>query len=153
MKNKYFLLLFLLISVLACTKTDNGKPTLSVESVTSVVPVDGILEVKMKFTQSNGKLSGGTLVAVRQRLNIIPTPVIDLKADTLAGATSTATPDGVIPNFPDKNKGEFVFTLDWSTLHEDDNRNDTLAIKFFAVDTQNDTSNIVITSPFTVLSQ
>ena len=144
MKNKYFLLLFLLISVLGCTKTNSGKPTITIESVTSVVPVDGILETKMKFTQSNGKLSGGTFIAIRQRLNIIPTPLLDQLADTISGG---------IPEFPDKDKGEFVFTLQYTDLHENDLRNDTLALKFIAIDTEGDSSDAVTTSPFTVLFQ
>jgi hypothetical protein len=142
MKNKHFLLLFLLISVFACTKNNSGKPTISIESATSVVPVDGTMEIKLKFTQSNGKLSGGTFIAIRQRLNIIPTPPSDQLADTIPG---------VIPEFPDKDKGEFVFSLPWNNLHEYDVRNDTIAFKFLAIDTENDSSDAVVTGPIAIL--
>ncbi|MBS1597850.1 MAG: hypothetical protein JST75_06475 [Bacteroidetes bacterium] len=144
MKNKYFVLLLLAIIMYACSKDNQSKPTLSVESVTSVVPLGGALEAKLKFTQKNGKLSGGVFFAVRKRLNIIPTPPNNMLADTIPGP---------IPTFPDKSKGEFVFTLQWADLHEDDDRNDTLALQFFAIDTQGDSSNFVTTPPFTVLSQ
>ena len=99
MKNKFAAVCLLFILAIACSKDNASKPSVSIESITGIVPPNGSMEAKLKFTQKNGKLSGGTFVAIRNRLNQIPLPPTEQPADTIPGA---------IPAFPDKDKGEMI---------------------------------------------
>jgi hypothetical protein len=145
MKSKYFLVSFLLILVISCTKDSGGKPTTSIESITSIVPPQGTMVAKIKFTQNNGKLANGTFISIRNRLNQIQIPPATENIDTLVGP---------IPNFPDKNKGEFEFQLDWVTyLHQSDAENDTIQFKFAVVDTDGNKSDTITSPIIVILSQ
>jgi len=144
MKNRYSVVFCLLALVVACSKDNQGKPSLSIESITSIVPAGGNMEAKIKFTQNNGKLSGGTFVAIRNRLNQTPLPPSEQPVDTITGP---------IPTFPDKNKGDMVFTLPWVFLHESDIENDTIVFKFAAIDTDNHSSDTVVSEKIVILFQ
>jgi|SRR6516165_2599674 len=146
MKIILFVLVIVTLAVmLACNKSDyQTKPTITVESINSPIPVGGIMQATLKFTQKDGKLGGGTFVAIRNRLN----------QDQLPGGTSSAdTIVNVIPQFPDKNEGEFVFTLDYSYLHQSDTENDTILFKFAAIDRVGNSSDTISTGNIVVLYQ
>ena len=112
--------------VIACNKEKfQTKPQISIESINTVVPVAGNLDAKLKFTQKSGKLSQGTFIAIRNRLNQRPLPPGNASTDTLVSS---------IPSFPDKNQGEFNFTLDYNYLKESDQENDTIIFKLAVID-------------------
>lgn len=144
MKNKFATICCLSILAIACSKDNQSKPSLTIESITQIVPPNGQMEAKIKFTQKNGKLSGGTFVAIRNRLNQIALPPNEQPADTIPG---------VIPAFPDKDKGDMVFTLPWVVLHENDIENDTILFKFFVIDTDNVSSDTVVSDKIVILYQ
>jgi hypothetical protein len=145
MKSNYFLLSFLLVSMIACKKSNGGKPEISVESVNTVIPVGGSLDAKIKFQQTNGKLAKGTFIAIRNRLNERPLSNGSSSPDTLIGP---------IPDFPNNNTGEFHYTLDYFTyLHQSDSENDTIMFKFAVIDTDGNKSDTVSTNKIVVLFQ
>jgi len=144
MKNRFLVLICVLFFVLSCTKDNNGKPTISIESVTTIVPLQGGFEAKLKFTQTNGKLSNGTFIAIRNRLNQIQAPPITDQPDTVL------TP---IPTFPDRNKGEFTYTSTWAELHQSDIENDTIVFKFAAMGTDSVSTDTVTSEKIVILHQ
>jgi len=144
MKSKYFLLSFLVIAAIACKKSNQGKPVISIESINSVIPVGGGLLAKLKFTQNNGKLAKGTFIAIRNRLNQLALPPGTSSADTVI------TP---IPDFPDKIKGEFDYSLDYNYLHQSDVENDTILFKFAVIDTEGNKSDTISTNKIVVIFQ
>ncbi|MFI5154058.1 MAG: hypothetical protein ACHQET_12035 [Chitinophagales bacterium] len=144
------IILFVLVTVtltilLACNKNEyQTNPQITVETINSLIPVGGIMQATLKFTQKDGKMGGGTFVAIRNRLN----------QDQLPGGTSSAdTIVSGIPQFPDQNQGEFVFTLDYSYLHQSDTENDTILFKFAAIDRVGKSSDTISTGKIVVLYQ
>jgi hypothetical protein len=144
MKITYLLGCLLLLSAIACNKSTQNKPEISLESITQVVPAGGEMEAKLKFTESSGKLGQGTFIAIRNRLNQQPLPIGEGSADTLVSP---------IPDFPDKTKGEFDFTLDYSYLHESDVENDTIMFKFAVIDRLGNKSDTISSGPVVILFQ
>jgi hypothetical protein len=142
MKTIYLLLFSMMIFIAACSKSNSGKPVISIESINSVIPLNGELDAKLKFTQSNGQLSNGTFTAIRNRLN--QQPAANPSADTIVST---------IPTFPNESKGEFLFTLDYSYLHESDIENDTIQFKFAVTDNAGNTSDTVTTGQIVILYQ
>jgi hypothetical protein len=125
----------LIIALSQCSKSGSGgKPSITMESINSIVPVGGTMKATLKFTQSNGLLSGGTFIAIRNRLNQDPLPPADVGVDTLIGP---------IPGFPDKNQGQFEYTLDYSYLHQSDAENDTLNFRFAVIDREGNNSDTI----------
>jgi hypothetical protein len=125
------------MAVLSCSKSGSGsKPKISIESLNSPVQPDQSLTVNFKF--SNGsKLSKGTFLAIRTRLNQIQPP------NPVSGDTITA----LIPDFNGVDKGELEFTQPYQGyLHFIDHINDTLIIKFAVIDV-NGKSSDTISSP------
>lgn len=108
------------------------------------IPVGGGLDAKLKFTQENGKLAKGTFVSIRNRLNIDQLPPGTVSADTIVGP---------IPDFPDKSKGEFEFTLDYNYLHQSDIENDTIQFKFAVIDSNGNSSDTITSGQIVVLFQ
>ncbi len=111
-------------------------------SVNSVIPVGGAMQAKINFTQSNGLLSQGIFIAIRTRLNQITLPPDNQGADTLVSQ---------IPEFPDKNQGEFQYTLDYNYLHQSDQENDTINFKFAVIDRAGNKSDTISTGTIVVL--
>ena len=112
------------------------------QSVNSVIPVGGAMQAKINFTQSNGLLSKGLFIAIRTRLNQIPLPPDLEGADTLLSQ---------IPEFPDKNQGEFQYTLDYNYLHQSDQENDTINFQFAVIDQGGNRSDTITTETIVVL--
>lgn len=144
MKIRYLVLPVLLVFLLSqCSKSDNGgKPTISMQSVNSVIPVGGAMQAKINFTQSNGLLSQGIFIAIRTRLNEIGLPPDLEGADTLISQ---------IPEFPDKNQGEFQYTLDYNYLHQSDQENDTINFKFAVIDRAGNKSDTISSGTIVVI--
>jgi hypothetical protein len=130
----------------SCGKTNSGsKPTLKIESINTTVPVGGTLDVIMDFQSSSANLSQGTLVVIRNRLNQRPLS---------GGSSSPDTLTGPIPQFPNQAKGQFEYTLDWGNyLHQSDSENDTIVIKFAAIDKSGHSSDTITTPKIVVKYQ
>jgi hypothetical protein len=144
MKIRYFVIAGSLVFALSqCSKSGSGgKPTISVESITSVVPVGGSMQATIKFTQGNSQLSQGIFIAIRNRLNQDSLPPSDIGVDTVLSQ---------IPEFPDKNQGEFQYTLDYSYLHQSDAENDTINFKFAVIDRGGNKSDTINSGTVVVL--
>lgn len=144
MKIRYFVIAGSLIFALSqCSKSGSGgKPTISVESITSVVPVGGTMQATIKFTQGNSQLSQGIFIAIRNRLNQDSLPPSDIGVDTVVSQ---------IPEFPDKSQGEFQYTLDYSYLHQSDAENDTINFKFAVIDRGGNKSDTISSGTVVVL--
>jgi hypothetical protein len=133
----------LVFAMTQCSKSGSGgRPQISLKSVNSVIPVGGSMQADISFTQSNGQLSQGLFIAIRTRLNQIPLPPGTEGADTLLSQ---------IPEFPDKNQGTFLYTLDYSYLHESDVENDTFNFKFAVVDRAGNKSDTISSGKVVVL--
>jgi uncharacterized Zn-finger protein len=137
------LLITFVYCVLSCSKSNGGKPSISIESITtSVNQYNANMVVTLKFTSPGGKLSGGSFYSFRTRINQIPPPNPGGGSDTL---------DNPIPSFPNQNQGELVYTLPYNGyLSYGGPANDTLVFKFWAVDAAGDTS-ATITSPQVII--
>lgn len=131
------ILITMTVAVLACSKSGNGsKPKISIESLNNPIQQDQSLTVNLKF--SNGsKLSKGTFLAIRTRLNQIQPPN-PISGDTIAAQ---------IPDFNGAEKGELEFIQPYQGyLHFIDHINDTLVLKFAVIDV-NGISSDTISSP------
>jgi hypothetical protein len=146
MKISYFRIPILFTTLLfSCSKNQyQSKPTISLESINSIVPLGGELDAKFKFTQKNSNLSNGLFTAIRTRLNQQPLPPGTGSAD------STTYP---IPDYPDKNQGEFELVLPYTYLNESSNENDTITFKFVAADREGRLSDTVYTGQIVILFQ
>jgi hypothetical protein len=134
----------LLFLALACNKDQyQTKPQITIESINTIIPVGGGMQAMLKFTQKDGKLGQGTFIAIRNRLNIQGLP---------PGTSSTDTLVSPIPEFPDKNDGEFQFTLDYTYLHQSDTQNDTIIFKFAVVDRVGNKSDTIPSPQIVVIS-
>jgi hypothetical protein len=140
MKFLIFLSLLIVLIFVSCGKGLTTKPQISIESINTLIPVNGQLQAKLKFTDKQGDLGGGTFTAVRVRMNILPFPTAD--------SLNTIYPDS-IPDFPNNSKGEFEFDLDASVFQEQTLRNDSLVLKFVVTDRAGNMSDTV-TSPLIV---
>ncbi|MDO6431341.1 hypothetical protein Q4E93_12125 [Flavitalea sp. BT771] len=130
------ILITMTIAVSACSKSGNGsKPKISIESLNNPVQPDESLTVNIKFTNGS-KLSKGTFVAFRTRLNQIQPP------NPVSGDTVSFK----IPEFS-AEKGELQFIQPYQGyLHFIDHINDTLVLKFAVIDV-NGISSDTISSP------
>jgi hypothetical protein len=136
--------LALLLVIFACSKDDfETKPKISIKSVSpEFVPYNAPLRVRFEFRDKEGDVDD-TLTMIRERLNINGSEVaLPIEYD--------------IPDFPDKNKGEFevtipfVFglTLDMDPIDIPGNPNkdeeDTLRLKFVVRDKAKNISDTAV---------
>lgn len=145
MKSLIILIPAFLLVVVSCSKSSSSsKPKITIKSITTVVPVGGSFDAKLNFSTSGGNLSGGQFIAIRNRLNQIPLP------------PNTGGPDTVsvtIPSFPDQNKGEFEYHLEFSALHQSDVENDTIVFKFAAISRDKVSSDTIVSPQIVILYQ
>jgi len=131
-----FLIPAILIIVVSCSKdTYTTKPQLSITSINTTVPVAGILDVLFTYTSKQGDLGQGRMVIIRNRLNQEPVPINGGNTDTLSGP---------IPDYPDKSKAQMELKLDWNSLHETDDENDTIIMKFAVIDRAMNSSDTIL---------
>jgi hypothetical protein len=140
MKFYFFLLASISLLAISCNKNSyTTKPQISIESITTVVPLNGEFDAKLKYTDKQGDLGNGIFNAVRISLNQQP------PTDSLASEFSSP-----IPNFNNKSLGELEFTLPPGSLSEHTTQNDTLQFQFSVTDRAGNTSD-TITSPVIVV--
>lgn len=137
-------LLTITLAAWSCSKSNNGKPKISIESINSPIQAQEQFDALLKFS-SGSKLSKGILVAIRDRLNIAPPPVgVD--------KSGTDTLHIPIPEFA-ADKGEFEFVMSYDDyLHFSDGLNDTLQFKFAAIDANGTSSDTVTSSKIVVIN-
>ena len=131
------ILITMTFAVLSCSKSGSGsKPNLSIASLNNPIQPGQSLTVNFKFT-NGGKLSNGTFVAFRTRLNQVQPP------NPISGDTITA----ILPDFNGVEKGELEFIQPYDGyLHFVDHINDTLVIKFAVIGVDGKSSD-TISSP------
>jgi hypothetical protein len=131
--------LFLLVS---CSKDKFAtKPSLSIKSINTTVGLQGILDVLFTYTSKKGNLGQGKFVAIRNRINQEPVPINSSNTDTLS------TP---IPDYPDQSTAEFELKLDWNSLHEGVDQDDSIFMKFAAIDRDGNSSDTIL-SPLIII--
>lgn len=136
----------LLLFVVSCSKNNSSsKPQISIKSINTLIPAGGSLNAIIDFKSNSGNLGRGTFLAIRNRLNQIPLP---------PGTSSGDTVRGPIPDFPDQNKGEFQFNIGWAEfLHQSDAENDTIVLKFAAIDRSGKSSDTIVSPKIVILYQ
>jgi hypothetical protein len=142
----HVLLPVLLVAVVSCSKNNNSsKPQLSIESTTTIVPLNGNLVVKFKFNSPSGKIgSSSQFTSIRLRLNQKP-------PTTVSGADTITKP---LPSVPDLTTGEFEYSLPASGyLNTTSGQNDTFRFKFAVIDNVGKSSDTVITPIIVALYQ
>jgi hypothetical protein len=139
---KFFVLLCFttIIFFVSCGKGLTTKPQITIQSINTLIPFDGQMNATLKFSDKQGDLGGGTFVAIRVRQNTLPFP----PADSLPTVFSDS-----IPDFPNNTTGQFQFSLDANSFHEQVLRNDTLVMQFVVIDRAGNQSD-TITSPMIV---
>jgi hypothetical protein len=132
--------------IISCGKSSyTTKPQITVESITSIVPFGGNLEAKIQYTQKTGDLGDGTLIAIRNRLNVNP-----------PRGSGNSSPDSLtysIPSFPNTKKGEIDFTLEYDYLNQGHLDNDTIVFKFAVIDAAGNKSDTITSNKIVILSQ
>lgn len=135
-------LLTSLLIVVSCSKSNSGKPSLKLTSISTTVQVNDSMRASFKFT-SGGALSNGTFYSIRTRTNTLP-------------VTNQAGGDTVslqIPSFS-ASSGEMTFSLPWNGyLSETATENDTFVFKFFVQTVDSISSDTVTTPQIVVLYQ
>ncbi len=144
MSRKFSLSLVFLCLLVACGKDSfQTKPQIKVKSMNgNVVPVGGTLMVNLSFTDKEGDLGNGKLVYIPTRLNRRPLP------PAIPAYDSVVNP---LPEFPDKSIGEIQLSLQYSFLHKSDIENDTINLRFVAVDKAGHKSDTVTSDRIVIL--
>lgn len=130
-----------LVFLSACDKdSDENWPILRLKEIngTHVLP-NGATEIVIEFEDSDGDLSEGKVYLFRERTNIrpIPNPENFDRSDELTK---------VIPNFPERKKGEMLITLEYNTfLDEDPSDSDTMYFKIVVEDKAGNQSDTLVT--------
>ena len=126
-------ILTILVAV-SCSKSNSGKPTLTLESISTPVFPQDSCRIKFKFT-GGSSVSGGTIWLIRHRTN-------QLAADNPSGGD---TVDYQLPTFS-RNTGEIYWSLPWSGyLSETSFENDSMFFQFW-VQNGADTATTTVTS-------
>ncbi len=137
MKLSYLLIPGILaaVTIWSCSKSNNGKPQLSIESINNPIQKNEDLDVRLKFSKG-GVVSNGTLLVVRTRVNQ-KAPVNSVGKDTNTY---------IIPEFA-AEKGELEFKQPYQGfLHFDDDANDTLVFHFAVISKDGKISSDTIAS-------
>jgi hypothetical protein len=143
---KKFILFLFVLSLVACDKDKfQTKPQIEIDSYnTKELPPNYSLIVNLKFTDKEGDLGQGQFTYIPVRLNRrgLPPSVPNYSPVNLP-----------IPEFSDHNKGQFELKMEWKNLHKSDRENDTILLKFVAVDREGNSSDTVQSDQLVILSQ
>ncbi len=146
MKVKILIAFIAAFVIIACNKDNyQTRPSLKLRSISgNILPVGGILNISLEYTDKEGDLSGDTLLSIRNRLNRRPIPPATASPDTLHNS---------IPTFPKEMKGQFQVQLPWQYLHQSDIENDTIVLKFVAKDNGGHISDTITTGKIVILKR
>lgn len=143
---KKFIPFLFVIFLVACDKDKfETKPQIEIDSYnTKELPAGADLIINLKFTDKEGDLGQGQFTYIPVRLN----------KRGLPPSVPNYTPvDLSIPEFSDHNKGEFELKLEWKNLHKSDRENDTINLKFVAVDREGNSSDTIQSDQLVILRQ
>lgn len=142
MKTKPAIIWVLVAFVLfACSKDKfKTKPTIEIQDInpTEVESPNGLLTIRLKYTDKEGDLGNGILTFLRIRTNSTPIPDYNNnnKPDTITNS---------IPEFPAKDRGELDINLDYNFLDEDPGRDDTMYFRITVQDAGGNQSDTIQT--------
>lgn len=138
------LLVALIVTALvaiSCNKTSSGRPTLSLESISTTVQIHDSMRARFKFTDGPA-ISNGALMWIRTRINQTP-PTDSSGLDTFGYQ---------LPTFS-ANTGEIYLSLPWDGyLSYAQNQNDTLVFRFWLADGSDSLTSDTVTSPQIVVN-
>ena len=121
----------------ACGKDKfETKPKIEFAEYDKIVVPNSLFSARINYFDKEGDLNGGSLVALRVRLNNNP-PI----------APSQYKPElytYVLPDFPAKDKAEILFQLPHSSLDESPTLNDTMLFKFVVTDKAGNESDTLV---------
>lgn len=121
----------------ACSKDKfETKPKIEFAEYTKIVDPGGQFSARINYYDKEGDLNGGTLVALRVRLNNNP-PIAP-------GEYKAEVYPYTLPNFPSKDKAEILFQLPYFSLDETLVRNDTCLFKFVVTDKAGNASDTLV---------
>lgn len=143
---KKFILFLPVCFLIACGKDSfETKPQIEIESYnTKTLPPNADLVINLKFTDKEGDLGKGQFTYEPVRLNRRGLP------PSVPGYSPVNLP---IPDFNDHNKGEFELKMQWKFLHKSDQENDTIRLKFVAMDRAGNISDTVESDQVVILRQ
>jgi hypothetical protein len=154
MKNmRYITICAGILLALACGKDKPGTtPTIKIKSVSAeVVPINGILEVTLEFTDKEGDISDSLFMG-KKRVNIIPAVSGILVRDSLFFN---------VPPYSNKARGEITLHLQYQNHliaaetppkdALDQNIADTIVLRFALQDKAKHTSDTVSTNKIVII--
>ena len=132
------------VTLVACGKDKfKTNPQIEIKSVNKkTVGRNETLTVKLKFTDKEGDIADGFFVYIPKRLNSRPLP------PTIPDYDSVKL---LVPHFPDETQGEYDLQLPWLFLHKSYTENDSIILRFVAVDRGNNKSDTVSSSRIVIL--
>lgn len=143
--------LLILTICYSCSKDKyKTRPSLEVVDESSVVPRDGQIFVRLKFTDKEGDIARDTIWYLAELLNV-RRPV---------GPREYIPVEEPLPNFPDKSSGEIELRLDHFLYYKEiaDNtpehdKNDTIRIRFVLQDRAGNVSDTATSGTIVLLDQ
>jgi hypothetical protein len=121
---------------ISCNKTNGGKATLSLESISTPVFPNDSCRIRFKFT-GGSSISNGTIWLIRRRINQLP-------ADNPSGGD---TVNYQLPSFS-ANTGEIYWSIPWSGyLSETSTQNDSDFFRFWVQDGKDTLTTDTVNSP------
>lgn len=145
MRRKLYLSAAVIVLLAACGKDNfETKPQIKVKSLNgNVLHLGGTLAISLTFTDKEGDISKGRFVYFPVRLNKRPLPSnITPYIDSIPYA---------LPEFPDKSQGEIQLTLQYNDLHKSPIENDTIRLRFVAIDRAGHKSDTIATDKIVIL--
>ena len=136
----------LLLFAIGCDKDKfQTNPQIEIKSYNTKEIGNGqTLQIRLKFTDKEGDIGGGRFVYIPKRLNVRPLPPQVPNYDSVRNN---------LPSFPDETDGEFLLTLPWLFLHKSDLENDTIVIRFVAVDRGGNKSDTITSDQLVIRKQ
>ena len=133
----------LLLLLLACGKDKfETKPKLEIKDYSSKELFKGeTLKIRLNYFDKEGDLNKSPVIGIRKRLNFIPLPSSQDKADTFRNN---------LPDFPVNDNGEITFQLDYDRLKESQIENDTILFRFAVEDRAGNKSDTVTTDQIVI---
>ena len=145
MKRGSFLIPSLLVAAIvmmfiaiSCSKSNGGKPTLTLESISSPVLHNDSCRIKFKFT-GGASVSGGSIWLIRHRTNMVA---------LTTGGSGGDTIDYQLPTFS-RDNGEIYWSLPaqgYLSESLDSSVNDTFYFQFWVQNGIDSAGNAIVTS-------
>lgn len=132
------------ILMIACGKDKfDTKPRLEIKDYSSKEIRQGDqLRIRLNYYDKEGDLNGSPVLGVLRRLNLVPLPTGQDKADTFRYN---------LPEFPEKDQGEISFQLPFDFLKESLTENDTIRFRFAVEDLAGNKSDTIESDQIVVI--